>query len=73
MPYGLKPPGLGGGGGKSNFFSRGTSLATKYQSGNTSDSSDDVDDKDEWKKEPASGKGASRRGSQVITGRIFAF
>lgn len=69
MPHGTNTPGFGGGGpGRSNFFSRGLSLGTFYQARGgeaDSDSSDDVDDKEDEGKDVKIGKKGSRRGSQV--------
>ena len=73
MPHGLNRNNSGLGGGslgqinKSNLFSRGLSLGTKFQArnGGDSDSSDDVDEKEDWGKDAKTGRGGSRRGSEV--------
>ena len=69
MPsYGIKSKDVGGGCRKKmKLLSRGLSLGTKYQArtGEDSDSSDDVDEKENAGKSSTSGKGTSRKGSEV--------
>ena len=64
MPHGLNSSGFKGNSSlKSNIFSRGLSIGTKYQtrSGADSDSSDDVDQDEDGNQK----NGRTSRGSQV--------
>ena len=70
MPHGsnnINTINTGGPPTKLNMFSRGLSLGAKFQARASadSDSSDENDDKEDWGKDAKTGKGISRRGSQV--------